>query len=289
MFDDFVEKFQIKGTSTYFYVRGLTVSEYMKIMKKLTESSRVSNSAFFIRCAIHGIVGWENLVVDEDGEKYLLEYSKENVEYAPESVLLQVGEFIYFNLTVPSEEEIEKYKGHIRFKYYISDEKNPNALKHFDCGYCVNNNLYTLRKCSLSEEERKARHSVSKYAKDKAMIANEETAKKNRDRYGNKSKGKKGAITQNIEDIKQEDQTERPKTTLFLQKYQFPECPVSWIDRPIKEWADVLYYCGKSNLNFFEGPVSNQLNKYFNLMRIVTSEANQIESETLKEEYDKKK
>src|SRR5699024_10960497 len=61
--------------------------------------------------------------------------------------------------------------------------------------------------------------------------------------------------------------------------FDFPECPVSWVDEYLKELAGILYHTEKANLPFFSGGVADQLYKFYRIGKVVSGEANEIESE----------
>lgn len=272
-FGSFIREYKIEDTNTIFYVRGLTVQEYLDIYE-LTQIDKIGAAdTMFMRVALTGIVGWKDFsVIDEDTEEVVdLEFNEENLEYLPDQYLVKIGEYIYINLTMPSEDEVKKYRGYIRFKYYMSDDDNKSATKYFNCKDCIEHNLWVNRNCGFSQEKR---DSINKKDRPTEDVVNKSQEIKSR--YKSKNKRVK------------EKSDSKPRATLYLQGYEYPECPVSWVDPKIQEWADRLYYVAKANGLFFDGGLANQQNKTFELQRLISLESNLIEYENMKKQYDKK-
>ncbi|MBF84969.1 MAG: hypothetical protein CL489_10960 [Acidobacteria bacterium] len=267
---DFVREYNYRDLGI-FYLRGLTVGEYMDLSDGGFLYDKTIGNNIFIKIALSCIVGWEELYYEEDGRYLEYEYSEENKEYLESEWLIEIGQYAYYNLSTITEEELNYLKGYVRFMHYLSDDKNKEKSKYFECETCVQFNAYAAKKCGRSTEEieaiKKKLGKVDSNGESKNDVVdklNKYKRSKNRSSTNKKSKPK--------------------ETTLYLEKFDFPECPVSWIPKHLQDWGSRLFHCDKNDVLFFSGGLKDQQNRIFEMQRLITSESNIIEGEKMKED-----
>lgn len=259
-----------KHDAAKLFVRGLTVREYIDLGMQGVVRGSVS---MFVAIAMTGIIGWENVeVLSPIGEK-TTEFKREYLEDFPEDVLVRVGKFIYMELTEITEDIAKKLQGHIRFLYWASDDKHRFHVENFDCNTCLKKGLARNKKCGkFSNEEIDEWH---KRLNGLDEPAEEEEKKSVKDIIKSRYKSKKSRTT--AKPKKKERKVD--KVRLADCNFEYPECPISWIDEWIKDLGSVLYHCEKSNIPFFAGGVGDQPYFFYKAAKVVIGEANSIERE----------
>jgi hypothetical protein len=264
---------EIELEGSVFYVRGLTVGEYCDIAMRgfFKDSDRL-----WVEVAMSGIVGWDNIFAeDEWGDPVALAFSEEAKESFDIDHLVYLGKKIYHELTVLSEEEHNKFEAATRFLHFSGEPRNSKMIESFDCESCIKKGLARTRPCGrFSAEEITSMMAELNEAKESSSVASRPSEGDIKNRY--KSKRTK----MHFETKEEEKPKEKPKT-IVLDKYSYPECPVSYIDPWISILCGILYHCAKSNTTFFSGGIVDQPYKYYRAERIVSSESSKIESEEM--------
>lgn len=257
-----------------FYVRGLTVGEFCDLAMQglLKDSER-----FWVEIALTGVVGWEDIFVeDEDGGHQELEFSEDGKQGLPIEVLVYLGKKIYNELTILSDDESKKFEAATRFLHFCSGDKNKSVAETFDCETCLRKGLARLRPCGrfTKEEIEQYMGELQGEGEETPQKASQKPVKNMKSKY--KSKRTKMAF-------ENEEVKPKPKKvdTIVLDKYSYPECPVSYIDSWINILCGILYHCAKSNIPFFDGGIVDQPYKYYRAERVVSSESSVIESEEM--------
>lgn len=286
----FIRPFYIGGIT--FFIRGLSVGEHTDLLMS-GEMKRVTNKTWF-KIAYTGIVGWEGVLDEEDNK---VAYSREVLDSMEimsgevddnsfEEMIVQIGQEVYYSLTLPEEEEIDKFVASIRFLYFRSEEKNKSISESFDCQKCLKSGMARSRPCgrfTSSEIDRYHKELNSLPLESKSNSVDEvKTPMANvRNKYKASSSAKKP---------KTEEQVAKKRTgAMVLDGFQYKECPVSYIDDWISALSGVLYHCAKSNLSFFSGGIVDQSYKLYQLQKVVSGESSKIESEEMDKIHNKGK
>lgn len=273
----FIKEFKVQGITLY--VRALTVAEYKDLSEQIFLNDSLMKDSFFVRVAYTAIVGWkdpiiidddDNIVYNDDGSLYQPEFKEEYIESFDETDLKEVGEFVYYNLSTLTEEEVTKYKGWIRFLFWMSDKKNKMFAKGYECPTCIKNGMDVSKNCGLSQIQKKLirrNHNLGEIKPVKQI----ERSKKKLNYSTRKGKKKKKTSKMN-----------------FL-GFTFEECPISFVDKNIQEWGDILFRCNKDAILFSDGGLADQNNKIYQAQKIVSNEASAIEAERIEAENKKHK
>ena len=280
----FVKEIEIQGVT--FYCRGLTAGEYIDLAERcqlrLTER-------LYIETAVCGVVGWSNFY--QDGELIRFHPTEMNANFIDDvEVLVELGKFIYHNLSTLSEEEGEKFRGYIRFLYWSSDEKNEKKRQTFDCNHCLSRGISLNRNCGRFDIEFR-RAQLGRDVEEETLVKNEEKVASVMSKYGNKKVAIKRDVKEKkkVEEVNKSLGVDRQVTSVMvLNKFAFPECPISWTDEWIKIAADVMYQAEKSDNTLFGGGLFDHPYKIYRASKAVKSEFNAIESERMEEERKKK-
>jgi hypothetical protein len=265
----FFSEYEIDGT--VFKVRGLTVGEVAELSLDKGLRTKISlKQSFFQQVAVMCIKGWSN-VLDEDGGE--VAFKAEYVDNLPADVLEEIGVFIYKELSFLSDIEQEKLKGYIRFAYYLNDQ--PDAVgKTFSCLECVRANRDRNRNCGLLEEEKEEIRDLLDTKPEETVVENRKATKK---------------LVKSVVSKKQVSEDRQvARGTVNIGGHNFPECPISWVDDYLRTIGEQAFYCYHNKMSYFSGGVSDQLNKIFQIVKTVGSEASAIDAEKM-EAANKKK
>jgi hypothetical protein len=267
---------EIEIDGSIFYVRGLTVGEYCDIaMRGLFKDS----DRLWVEVSMTGIVGWDNIFAeDECGDPIELPYAEEYKQSMDLEHLVYLGKKIYEELTILSDEEHKKFEAATRFLHFSGDPKNRSIIDTFDCSSCIKKGLARTRPCGRFSDEEIERM-MAELREDKESITDdpEKLQKEVKSKY--KAKRTKMAFPSEIEQAEQK--RKEKKTGIVLDKYNYPECPISYIDTWISILCGILYHCAKSNVTFFSGGIVDQPYKYYRAERVVSSESSKIEMEEM--------
>lgn len=286
----FITEYDIDGST--FYLRGLTVAEYSDLAKK--GLLRLTNR-LFIEIAVVGLVGWSDLwVEDGDVEIPVIFGEGATAQDLGEKELVEIGQHIYYEMTTISNEMAQKIKGFIRFLYWSSEDKNKTRAETFDCQVCLEKGLAASRPCGRFEMSHRLEYLEDKF-KERQKAVSEERATPRR-KYGNsklkdkrESKLKRYAGSDKADSKDNEPAPVGRNHRLILGKFDYPECPVSWVDEWLKIMAEVMYHSEKSNIPMFEGGLMDQPYQVYRAAKIVKSEYSAIESEKMEAERKKNK
>lgn len=264
-------------------VRGLTFLEYTDLLSRVGfEAVKMYSSDMSYLICRHAILGWSGIYWEAENEGDEPEefiYSLENIDELEPHVVSKIVRFIIEEMTHLTDIEEDKFRGYIRFIYYLSDEKfGESRRKQFDCETCVQNGWYKKRSCTLP-----ALDILIDKKQERDRQANVEASQSETlDRVAQlkqkmKSRKKKFSSLEELEASKSVE-----SGALSIRGMNYPECPVSWIDPWIKTLADGLYDCSKSNKQFYNGGTADQIYKIYKAQRIVGGEASKIEAEQMK-------
>lgn len=281
----FVKPFEINGVT--FYIRGLTVGEYTDLL--MSGALKNMTNRVWLEIAYTGIVDWSGFI-DELGNHvpYSVEVLDtweavdEGIEAGMEDMIVKVGQEIFQNMTIPSDEEVDKFVASTRFLHFRSDPKNKSASESFNCEACLKKGLAKTRPCGrYTDEEIDREHKrLNNIPEEDASEDVKKPVSKMKNRYKASSSVKRPRT--------EEQAAKRKSGVITVGGFQYPECPVSYVDEWISSLSGILYNCAKSNLTFFSGGVSDQSFKLYQLQRIVAGEAGQIESEEMDKIHKKK-
>jgi hypothetical protein len=292
---------EVEKGGAIFYVRGLLVGEYLSLGMF---GKKISNDSFWIDVAKMGIVNWKGVQevsytlpeykLIEMGEwpnvsdKYAIyedmPFSKDYIDYIDYNILIELGIKIYNEFTILSDEETNKFIAATRFLHFLSEPANKTKAETFDCMKCIENNYRKNRLCSrFTDEEAQGIYEYIKGVEEEDVERDEvkpekdlESLKKKYSTVRNKSmvfKDDKG------DEIK--PRVEKASNKVVLDKYSYPECPVSYIPDWINTMAGVFFHCSKSNITFFSGGICDQPYKFYRAERVVASEGSTIEREEM--------
>lgn len=275
---------EVELDGSIFYIRGLTVGEYCDIaMRGLFKDSE----RLWVEIAMSGIMGWENIFVeDEFGNPMLFEFREQNKESLDIEHLVYLGKKIYHELTILSDVEHNKFEAATRFLHFSGEPKNRSISETFDCDTCIKKGLARTRPCGrFSVEE------IENMMADLQESKESNTGDSTRPQHDIKSKYK-SKRTKMYFASEEESKKREKKPGINLDKYTYPECPISYIDPWISILCGILYHCAKSNVTFFSGGIVDQPYKYYRAERVVSSESSKIESEEMdriRKESDRKR
>lgn len=287
----FIRPFNTNGVT--FYLRGLTVGEYTDLLMS-GALKNITNRTWF-DVAYTGIVDWEGFL-DKHGNP--VTYSLDMLDnMVPESgaggdfdlmiedMIVRIGQEVFYNLTMPNEEEVDKFVASTRFLHFRSDPKNKSVAESYNCETCLKKGMAKTRPCGRFTDEEIDRHhkELNSIPITDELFDGEPVKKlpsKMKNRYKASSASKRPKTEEQI--------AKKKHGAITVGGFQYPECPVSYIDEWIGSFSSILYSCAKSNLNFFSGGVVDQSYKMHQLQRIVSGEANQIESEEMDKIHKKK-
>jgi hypothetical protein len=264
---------EVELDGSIFYVRGLTVGEYCDIaMRGLFKDS----DRLWVEVAMSGVVGWDNIFIeDEFGDPVPLEFREEYKESLELDHLIYLGKKIYYELSVLSEEEHKKFEAATRFLHFSGEPKNRSVVDTFDCEVCLKRGLARTRPCG-----RFTREQIDNLVAElnDANESNTSDSRPSQDDVKSKYKSKRTKM------YFESEQIPKPKekiSHIVLDRYTYPECPISYIDTWISILCGILYHCAKSNVTFFSGGIVDQPYKYYRAERVVSSESSKIESEEM--------
>lgn len=279
----FTEELDIEGVT--FYIRGLTVKEFTELSMDRKSKTKISlNYSYFYKVAMRAIVGWDNMfALDEDGEvdfSLPVPYSPELVQQLPDNVLLSIGNYAYTHLTCVSEEEDSKLRGYVRFAFFMSEK--PDAFRDsYSCKQCLMEKRYLNRKCGLSDEEKEfilGSDEDDEFGQEDIKLTKEEP--KPASEVPRRPVKK---LTKAASRIVADPEPEFKRSTINLGGFNFPECPVSWVDDHLRTIGEQLFFCHQNKVSYFSGGVSDQLYKIYSMVKIVGGETSSIENERMKE------
>jgi hypothetical protein len=266
-------------------VRGLRVGEYADLAEQgvLNLTDRL-----YVYAAHTGLLGWDNLYVKKGGKKVLVEWEGKSADWLDSKTLSEIGKFIYHDLTVLSEEGVEKFQGFVRFLYWQSDDDNRTKAETYDCRVCLEKGYAPSRPCGKFDLEYRENYGKGEDEEDKEK---EEARKKLEEarKMAGRSRDKYSSKRRRPTQIQAIDMTEKRQVadSVVLDNFEYPECPVSWIDEWIQVIGSALYYAEKADQSFFGGGVADQLYRLNRAAKIITSESNKIEREQMDREKKK--
>lgn len=261
-----------------------TVGQYMDIVSRGIFKGKVKD--LYAQLALACVVGWRG-VVDEYGN--VVEFSTEVLKYdIPSSYKILVGQELWNNYTTLDDETVEYYKGYIRFIYYLSDDKHKEQAKYYSCKTCIEAGAWRSKGCGKTEEFRKQIQRELGIEEEERRREKERTGKtvfnmaEFKKRYGSKRTNKGRVRLKPPETPNSGAEKAFSDVKIVLNRFKYPECPVSWIPDVVKEWGDKLYFCSKSEIPFFSGGLADQPNQIFEIQKVIQSESNKIEGEAMK-------
>lgn len=275
----FAKIFEVNGA--FYTLRGLTFSEYTDLLSRVgfdSVKTFMSDMAYLV-CK-HGILNWSGIYYEDDlGATEEVICSDETIDELDFETIIILARHIIEDMTLLTDLEEDKFRGHIRLIYYLSDEKfGETRRKQFDCKTCVKSGWYNKRKCTLPSLEFLIEQNNKEEEKNKEDKIDRVGALIDKRRH----RKKKFA---NLEELEASKSTQ--SGAISIPGMNFPECPISWIEPWIKTMADGLYDSSKSNKQFFDGGTADQLYKIYKAQRVVGGEAGKIESEQMKEKRKK--
>lgn len=268
----YIRPFHIDDQTTIF-CRGLKVREYHDFVDRGGLDSSVRDS-FYSKIAIACIEGWKNIYKkNSDGEIVgKIEYEEGKEELLDIKHLKEIGKFCFQDLTLLKDDEKEKIKGFINFLYWKSEDENEQRAKTFDCETCLESGKAITRPCGLYSREKRINYNKENESDDTTSAKDLENR---RNRYG---MGKKTYVSkENYEDVKEE------REYMHIGNFKFPECPISWVDSELKVICETLYHSEKSERNYFDGGVADQLYKIYKMAVLIKNEYGKIEEKKMEE------
>lgn len=280
----FVKPYEIDDVR--FYLRGLNLGEYVDLIEKSGDNI---STEILIDVAECGIVTWENFWLNTDNGVEKIKYSKENVQRLGHEELIEIGKYVYEELTVLTDEEKNKFEAFVHFLYWSSDDENKSDVKTFQCQTCLDQGIAIRRPCGkydMQYRKKRAGHTVSEDSEDESDEDDNSDVAKAMAKY--RTKKTKTLKNQNKKQkkSKKRDEKKRRKQRRYVKlgDYKMKECPVSYIDDWIKTLGEAIYNCEKSDRNFFDGGVSNQRYKIYKASQVVRSTYNKIEKKDLEDD-----
>jgi len=280
-----------RGTAT-FEVRGLTLGEYTQMIRNGTIKVGGSSSRLMYECFQRCVISATNLIIGMDYEAdpvraIYWDPDKHTVEDIDETIIDEVGRFIFENLSILSKSDSEKIRGHIRFRYWFSEEKRRKELEGYECSECVKRKLYMSRECGRSQEEIESLIRANESDEERAERVERNEAQKRKDEAmlkalmsRRKTNSRKRFTLNAPTKVKKESDG---KHRLVIRGFKFPECPTSWIPLHLRHDADVAYEVDKQSVQVAAGGLFDQPNRMYEIVRTTRSEASLMEYEKMKE------
>jgi hypothetical protein len=275
----------VSVSGSQFLVRGLKTSEWVDfVIFRESTDMRVGNEAL-VKVAKLCTEDWRN-VLDEDGET--LPFNRDLIDFVPLETLRELGEYSLNTLSSLSEEDERRYKGFVRWSMWLSDEKNKNKAKEFECKSCIEMNRWESKRCGLTQDRRDSIVSADSTEDEDAEVAHSSSqiaSSENLSKFKARRSNKQTYHYNKAEEKKSIESNLEGWLLSGTKHFRFPECPVSWIPVWMRTVAEMLLYCEQKDISFFEGGVENQFYKSYLTGRVVISEYNRIENE----KHDEKK
>jgi hypothetical protein len=300
---DIINEVNIDGS--VFHLRGLYVGEYLNFVI----SDKLANTElFYIQLAKRCLKGWDNVnIVDYSkplyelidlpgwpnlGDEYktlsVLEFSEENIDLIDYEILLRLGQKVFNEFTMLSDQEVKYFQGATRFLNYISNPKNKTRADKYDCNECLRKNHRKNRICNKFSDEDAQRIRSYLLEQDgeediedsESEVPEEKKVKKLKNRYRTVRNTKMVSKAQQVRQ-EQEQPAISKGAPIKINGFIFEECPVSWIPDWVRTLAGVFYHCSQSKITFFSGGICDQPYKFYMAERVVDGENSKIEREEM--------
>lgn len=260
-----------------FWVRGLTVAEYIDLCEQGFIEKAKPTSSQFLAIGIHTIVDWKGIKQEPTEERIR--------QLISDDALIDIGTFAFKELTMLSKEEYEKLRGHVKFLHWASQDENEAKAENFNCRTCIKKNIAKRRPCGKFTDEQIEQKRKQFKKEDGEDVDTEEDESVDvsgmMDKYGSKKKFK---TKKEAKDYKDKNVVTGNGDVIRVADYNFPECPVSWVDDWLEELGKVLFHCHSHDLSFFENSVANEPYKFYKAQKIVSSTIGEIRSKEMEEQ-----
>lgn len=273
----FTEPVEVEGLGKV-YMRGLTVGEYIDLSRRGFLTSAVKSDRDYLQIARTCLVDCEVDSETMDEYKELTLHLNEESAFDVFNVLglenlVLLGKIVIEDLTLVSDELEQKAKGYARYIHLQYDKKNASILESFDCKNCLQRGVYFSRVCGrFSEEE--ARDHITELNGDKVSASKAASKVQASTKYSSRKLARRKAQ----KDEERQEKSSRGKI-LMLNKFQFPECPVSWIPEWLWTAGGILFHSDRANIPFFGGGLADQPYQLYKISRIIGGESAAIEEE----------
>jgi len=277
---EFVTEHVIDGTT--FYLKGLTVGQYSDLVCRGHIGAKIMKPSTLIMIALTGVVGWKDMYYEfeegDEGPPEMVEFSSEVLDILPDEILRELGTVILNELTEVSSEVCRKIQGHIRFAYWLGDDKNKATADLYDCRKCIKAKKYVTRLCGRTKDERDL---IAQVGENEEKLVAEELA---RTAALKKQLARMKSKKLTVNPHKQVNDSGPKAESMKLNSFDFPECPITWVDTWVSTLSDQMLHCDRSHITYFSGGLSDQPMRLYKIKKIVSSEVNKIESERMNKE-----
>lgn len=275
--------FEMKGETLTLYARGLLVREVIQLKRHYDVKTK--GMAFFLECALCGIQDWDNVIVKRLSGEHTREINRYTLQMLPQRILVRMGRYIWTELTNLTDTDIDKLKGWARFMMAGQDDDSKDVQSSFNCEHCIENRMAKARNCGRFTQDERDRlyEEITGKAAPNSTDNGREKLNQAKQRYGTSKtfQTKKAA-----EDHKNKAQYVRDDGMIQLNKWEYPECPISYVNSDLKELVNIFYHCKEHNLLPFEGGVLDQPYRIWKAHQEVSNEFALMDKERHEERMD---
>lgn len=268
-----------------YQVRGLTVGEKSELAFSGAFEVGSSGELLKVYSAEKGIVSWRRVpVYDQTGKivrkNGLTEYvpADASIDDLPFHHLIEVGDYIFNELSVLDEEQELKLRGLIRFKFWFGDESREEYRKTFNCSTCIEKGYDKRRNCGLEQEKKDIirRQIEDRKTKERVELARKQNERIHKALVNRKSRKRRVSINK-----PEEDKLRIASGTLSILGFVYDECPMSWIPTGLKQVSDHLYYAVKNGQMIVPGALFDQPAILWEAGRVLVAEGSVVESKMM--------
>lgn len=286
----FTHKYDCAGKIAY--IRGLTVAEYVDLAQRGFFSSRGVNTAHKMAVLECGLVGWDYSTLSRYEEELI---GLTPMEIAAEEIttneMVKMADFILNDMTSVSDLLDEKLRGYTRYVHKMSKPENKKEADSFKCQTCILSGKHQSRArfCGKFTLDQAAKIKIKLLEdKDSQELENLEVSIQDEIQEAKKleavqeASGKYRSTGHRKRRSARKSPTQSQKTKaeyIVINKFKFPECPVSWLDEWIWISGGILYDAEKSGVPLFSGGLFDQPYKLYQAARTVASEFSKIDYE----------
>lgn len=271
------------------YLRSLKVAEYIDLSHRGFFRGTGEKAFERLQIVLACIQGWDSETM-RDYEGWPVDELVDELIDMQE--VIRISQFILDHLTNLSEEEEEKLRGYTRYLHEMSDPKKSKTAESFKCQNCILYGKYQSRQKFCGRftpeaaasykrrlEEAKTQQDIENVELVTQMMIDEQAELDKLERVA-ETAGKYGSASRRGRRRASSSKARPAKLQyMVINKFKFPQCPVSWIDDWIWVSGNIMYHSEKSNMPMFDGGMFDQPYKLYRAARVISSEFATIDEE----------